>query len=173
MILLNSDIDLTWCCHLLRESSTVAWAWNVQGISGICIYPDRFSIFVRLISIQKALSIVVLLVILTLVIFISLIFRLLPSFLGQKDVAHYIIMDSFECGFERFSTSRLPFSLKFFLVVIVFLVFDIEIVILLPYCFIITNLTPGFLITGLGTSLIILLFGLLLEWYQGSFEWAA
>ena len=38
----------------------------------------------------------------------------------------------FECGFEGFSTTRYPFSLKFFLVVIVFLVFDLEILVLIP-----------------------------------------
>jgi NADH-ubiquinone oxidoreductase chain 3 len=106
-------------------------------------------------------------------ILLSLIFSLLPSVLGQKDSAHTSMVDSFECGFERFSTSRLPFSLKFFLVVMVFLVFDIEIVILLPYCLMLTHLNSINVLLGLGISLFILLFGLLLEWYQGSFEWAS
>ena len=38
----------------------------------------------------------------------------------------------FECGFERFSSARSPFSLKFYLVVIVFLVFDVEVLMLIP-----------------------------------------
>jgi len=38
----------------------------------------------------------------------------------------------FECGFERFSSARVPFSLKFYLIVVIFLVFDLEIVILIP-----------------------------------------
>ena len=95
---------------------------------------------------------------------------LLPAIFGQKDVSHHVIIDRFECGFERFSTSRLPFSLKFFLVVMVFLIFDIEIVVLLPYCLLLYNLTSLRLMIGLGMSICILLFGLLLEWYQGSFE---
>ena len=37
-----------------------------------------------------------------------------------------------ECGFEPFSTSRLSFSLKFFLLILVFLVFDVEVALILP-----------------------------------------
>nr|NP_008516.1 NADH dehydrogenase subunit 3 [Rhipicephalus sanguineus]O99823.1 RecName: Full=NADH-ubiquinone oxidoreductase chain 3; AltName: Full=NADH dehydrogenase subunit 3 [Rhipicephalus sanguineus]AAD05523.1 NADH dehydrogenase 3 [Rhipicephalus sanguineus] len=39
----------------------------------------------------------------------------------------------FECGFDPFSLSRVPFSLKFFFVGIVFLIFDVEIVVILPF----------------------------------------
>ena len=38
----------------------------------------------------------------------------------------------FECGFEAFNSARIPFSMKFYIVVIVFLIFDVEIAVLLP-----------------------------------------
>nr|QVV23845.1 NADH dehydrogenase subunit 3 [Hyalomma aegyptium] len=43
----------------------------------------------------------------------------------------------FECGFDPFSMSRVPFSLKFFLIGIIFLIFDVEIVVILPFPFLI------------------------------------
>ena len=41
-------------------------------------------------------------------------------------------LDTFECGFERFSSCRVPFSIRFFIIAIVFLVFDVEVVLILP-----------------------------------------
>ena len=40
--------------------------------------------------------------------------------------------EPFECGFERSSSARVPFSLKYYLIVIIFLIFDVEVAMLLP-----------------------------------------
>nr|QGZ10061.1 NADH dehydrogenase subunit 3 [Eisenia tracta] len=78
----------------------------------------------------------------------------------------------FECGFDPKSTARIPFSMRFFLLAIIFIVFDIEIVLLMPIPSIILN---SDLTTTLLTSmsfLIILLLGLIHEWKEGSLDWS-
>nr|QGZ10035.1 NADH dehydrogenase subunit 3 [Eisenia nordenskioldi pallida] len=78
----------------------------------------------------------------------------------------------FECGFDPKSTARIPFSMRFFLLAIIFIVFDIEIVLLMPIPSIILNSN---LSTTLLTSmmfLLILLLGLVHEWKEGSLDWS-
>uniref|UniRef100_UPI0030FF2397 NADH dehydrogenase subunit 3 n=1 Tax=Amblyomma papuanum TaxID=3065601 RepID=UPI0030FF2397 len=75
----------------------------------------------------------------------------------------------FECGFDPFSFSRVPFSLKFFFIGIIFLIFDAEIVLILPFP-ILFNKSISFLISFSILNLIIL-FGLIFEWKSGMIEW--
>lgn len=77
----------------------------------------------------------------------------------------------FECGFDPKSSARIPFSLRFFLLAVVFLVFDIEIALLIPLpvmCSI--NIYYEIILGGL-VFLIILILGLLHEWREGSLDW--
>nr|VFU78771.1 NADH dehydrogenase subunit 3 [Proasellus cavaticus] len=77
----------------------------------------------------------------------------------------------FECGFNPVSMSRLPFSLRFFIIAVVFLVFDVEIVLLLPLSssweF---NATSYWALSYL-LFLAILLIGTLYEWSYGALGW--
>nr|APX40921.1 NADH dehydrogenase subunit 3 [Phyllotreta cruciferae] len=77
----------------------------------------------------------------------------------------------FECGFDPISSSRLPFSLHFFLIGIIFLIFDIEIVLLLPLILTLkmTSIYSYSLI--LIFFIIILILGLAHEWNQGALDW--
>nr|UTI38896.1 NADH dehydrogenase subunit 3 [Haplodiplatys aotouensis] len=81
-------------------------------------------------------------------------------------------MSPFECGFEPKGSSRLPFSLRFFLIAVIFLIFDLEIVLLLPM--IMSLEVCSLLVWGLtGLAFIfILLIGLYHEWWQGALNWA-
>nr|YP_010535434.1 NADH dehydrogenase subunit 3 [Ixodes pacificus]UYB78086.1 NADH dehydrogenase subunit 3 [Ixodes pacificus]UYB78099.1 NADH dehydrogenase subunit 3 [Ixodes pacificus]WKW95283.1 NADH dehydrogenase subunit 3 [Ixodes pacificus] len=79
-------------------------------------------------------------------------------------------LSPFECGFDPFSLSRIPFSLKFFLIAIIFLIFDIEIVIILPFPLLFFNKNILFLITFIIINILIS-WGLIYEWKSGMLEW--
>nr|AZZ71379.1 NADH dehydrogenase subunit 3 [Holbrookia lacerata]AZZ71418.1 NADH dehydrogenase subunit 3 [Holbrookia lacerata]AZZ71431.1 NADH dehydrogenase subunit 3 [Holbrookia lacerata]AZZ71531.1 NADH dehydrogenase subunit 3 [Holbrookia lacerata]AZZ71569.1 NADH dehydrogenase subunit 3 [Holbrookia lacerata] len=81
-------------------------------------------------------------------------------------------LSPYECGFDPLGTARLPFSLRFFLVAILFLLFDLEIALLLPLPWA-TNLNDPTETTTFATTIILLLtLGLVYEWLQGGLEWA-
>nr|YP_009732638.1 NADH dehydrogenase subunit 3 [Ocinebrellus falcatus]QHS71356.1 NADH dehydrogenase subunit 3 [Ocinebrellus falcatus] len=78
----------------------------------------------------------------------------------------------FECGFDPIKSARLPFSLRFFLLAIIFLIFDVEIVLLFPILISMNNSFSLALVFSLFIFLIILVFGLFHEWNEGSLDWA-
>nr|YP_010744248.1 NADH dehydrogenase subunit 3 [Epicauta obscurocephala]WET56773.1 NADH dehydrogenase subunit 3 [Epicauta obscurocephala] len=82
-------------------------------------------------------------------------------------------MSPFECGFDPKSSARLPFSLHFFLIAVIFLIFDVEITLLFPLimCLKYSNLLNYFIV--LTIFIMILIAGLLHEWNQGALEWAS
>nr|APD83039.1 NADH dehydrogenase subunit 3 [Stenella longirostris] len=77
----------------------------------------------------------------------------------------------YECGFDPMGSARLPFSMKFFLVAITFLLFDLEITLLLPLPWAIqtNNLTTMLLMALFLISL--LAASLAYEWTQKGLEW--
>nr|APC45357.1 NADH dehydrogenase subunit 3 [Cinnyris loveridgei]QXO33670.1 NADH dehydrogenase subunit 3 [Cinnyris loveridgei] len=81
-------------------------------------------------------------------------------------------LSPYECGFDPLGSARLPFSIRFFLVAILFLLFDLEIALLLPLPWA-TQLQSPITTLALAFSLILLLtLGLIYEWVQGGLEWA-
>ena len=76
----------------------------------------------------------------------------------------------FECGFDPFSNARTPFSLHFFLLGVIFIIFDLEIILLIPYP-LLTNINIVSIIPIVITFLIILYFGTIHEWNEGSLAW--
>nr|QHQ98463.1 NADH dehydrogenase subunit 3 [Quadristernoseta cf. intermedia XFX-2019] len=76
----------------------------------------------------------------------------------------------FECGFDQFMTSRSPFSLRFFKISMIFLIFDVEVTLVLPMVLNDNQLNSSFFFSSY-IMLIIILFGLLYEWYLGSLNW--
>nr|YP_008994701.1 NADH dehydrogenase subunit 3 [Cetorhinus maximus]AGZ90501.1 NADH dehydrogenase subunit 3 [Cetorhinus maximus]AHJ90683.1 NADH dehydrogenase subunit 3 [Cetorhinus maximus]AIU56481.1 NADH dehydrogenase subunit 3 [Cetorhinus maximus]AIU56494.1 NADH dehydrogenase subunit 3 [Cetorhinus maximus]AIU56507.1 NADH dehydrogenase subunit 3 [Cetorhinus maximus] len=81
-------------------------------------------------------------------------------------------LSPYECGFDPLGSARLPFSLRFFLVAILFLLFDLEIALLLPLPWGDQLLSPLSTLLWAATILILLTLGLIYEWLQGGLEWA-
>nr|ARH54935.1 NADH dehydrogenase subunit 3 [Cis micans] len=77
----------------------------------------------------------------------------------------------FECGFDPKSSARLPFSLHFFMIAMIFLIFDIEIALLFPMNMSIKSSNPSLYTTTMIIMIMILIIGLLHEWYQGALNW--
>nr|AXS65275.1 NADH dehydrogenase subunit 3 [Cerambycidae sp. 6 KM-2017] len=78
----------------------------------------------------------------------------------------------FECGFDPKNSARIPFSLQFFLIAVIFLIFDVEITLLFPLIKILKtcNIILFFNLTML--FILILILGLYHEWNQGALNWA-
>nr|YP_010238577.1 NADH dehydrogenase subunit 3 [Cephenemyia stimulator]QTE20634.1 NADH dehydrogenase subunit 3 [Cephenemyia stimulator] len=108
----------------------------------------------------------------TIIMLISLLVMFIASILSKKSLIDREKSSPFECGFDPKSSSRLPFSLRFFLITIIFLIFDVEIALLLPIILIMnfSNLIIWTL-TSL-TFILILLIGLYHEWNQGMLNWS-
>ena len=80
------------------------------------------------------------------------------------------LTSAYECGFDPFGTARSPFDIGFYLVAILFLVFDIEVAFLLPWA--LGGVSTG--IAGFTTLLIflvILTIGFVYEWQKGALDW--
>nr|YP_010225783.1 NADH dehydrogenase subunit 3 [Propsilocerus sinicus]UDD74660.1 NADH dehydrogenase subunit 3 [Propsilocerus sinicus] len=113
-----------------------------------------------------------LLILAYIVFIISMIVMILASLLSKKSILDREKMSPFECGFDPLNSSRLPFSIQFFLIAIIFLIFDVEIALIIPMIMIIKTSN---LITWTITSTIfitILLIGLYHEWNQGALNWS-
>nr|YP_010636265.1 NADH dehydrogenase subunit 3 [Xeruca formosensis]WBQ48734.1 NADH dehydrogenase subunit 3 [Xeruca formosensis] len=104
--------------------------------------------------------------------FIAFLVMALSSVLAKKTVMDREKNSPYECGFDPKGSARLPFSLRFFLIAVIFLIFDVEITLILPIAstFNLTNVF-SWLFTSL-TFMFILLLGLYYEWSQGALEWS-
>ena len=76
----------------------------------------------------------------------------------------------FECGFEAFEDSRMKFDVRYYLVAILFIVFDLEIAFLFPWAIVLADIGL-FGILAMAIFLGILVIGFIYEWKKGALEW--
>nr|ACU87804.1 NADH dehydrogenase subunit 3 [Dicaeum australe] len=81
-------------------------------------------------------------------------------------------LSPYECGFDPLGSARLPFSIRFFLVAILFLLFDLEIALLLPLPWATQLQSPTTTLALASFLIFLLILGLIYEWKQGGLEWA-
>nr|QOJ45133.1 NADH dehydrogenase subunit 3 [Allobates amissibilis] len=81
-------------------------------------------------------------------------------------------LSPYECGFDPLGSARLPYSMRFFLIAILFLLFDLEIALLLPTPWATQLFSPLLVILWALVILVLLTLGFIYEWSQGGLEWA-
>ncbi len=76
----------------------------------------------------------------------------------------------YECGFEAFEDSRMKFDVRYYLVAILFIIFDLEIAFLFPWAVALKEIgMPGFVAMMLFLGILVV--GFIYEWKKGALEW--
>ena len=79
-------------------------------------------------------------------------------------------LSAYECGFEAFGDSRMEFDVRFYLVAILFIIFDLEIAFLFPWAVSLGNIgSLGF--WSMMIFLFVLTIGFIYEWKKGALDW--
>ena len=98
---------------------------------------------------------------------------LLSQFIGQRKRTRTKLMP-YECGKDPVGTARERFSVKFYLVAVLFILFDIETVFLIPWAVIFMGngtATTGFLLVEMLVFILVLFVGYIYVWKRGAFQW--
>jgi NADH-quinone oxidoreductase subunit A len=79
-------------------------------------------------------------------------------------------LSPYECGFEAFEDARMKFDVRFYLVAILFIIFDLEIAFLFPWAVVLDEI-GGFGLLSMTVFLALLVVGFIYEWRKGALEW--
>ena len=106
-------------------------------------------------------------------ILIGVLFGILPIAAGKLLGPHKPDnekLSPYECGFEAFEDSRMKFDVRYYLVAILFIIFDLEIAFLFPWAVVLKDIGVfGFI--AMAVFLGILVVGFIYEWKKGALEW--
>nr|YP_010736877.1 NADH dehydrogenase subunit 3 [Pedionis papillata]WEP24751.1 NADH dehydrogenase subunit 3 [Pedionis papillata] len=102
---------------------------------------------------------------------IIIIMMMLINMITKKSMIDKEKLSAFECGFNPMSKKRMSFSIHFFLIATIFLIFDVEIIIIMPM---IMTMKSSILMSWLITTsmfIMVLIMGLYHEWLNGMLNW--
>ncbi len=108
---------------------------------------------------------------------VGLAFGVVPVILGRLVAPHRPDdkkNSPYECGFEAFEDARMKFDVRYYLVAILFILFDLEIAFLFPWAIVMQDNTDGtmfFRYVSMMIFLAILVVGFIYEWMKGALEW--
>lgn len=83
-------------------------------------------------------------------------------------------VSAYECGFNAFDDARMKFDVRFYLVSILFIIFDLEVAFLFPWAITLGDMPPAmaqFAFFSMLTFLAVLTVGFIYEWKKGALEW--
>jgi NADH-quinone oxidoreductase subunit A len=104
---------------------------------------------------------------------LGVLFIVLGGLLGPK-APDAEKLSSYECGFNAFDDARMKFDVRFYLVSILFIIFDLEVAFLFPWAVTLMKLPPEmaqFAFWSMMTFLGVLTVGFIYEWKKGALEW--
>lgn len=153
-----------------------AWYWHFVDVVWLFLYSMLywwgaflFSIPVHLISNKKGhKNIKISFFLITALILVTLL-CLITNWVQKKSHTKKERWQQFECGFNAINPSHLPFSFQFFLIALLFLIFDIEIALILAYPL---EISTSKSCSALFIFVTFLTIGLFYEWQKGKIEWS-
>lgn len=95
---------------------------------------------------------------------------LIAGYLLSKHKPDPVKTAPYECGFEAFESSHIPFDVRFYLVAILFILFDLETAFFFPWAIVLRKL-GWFGFTSMMVFLSLLVIGFIYEWKRGALEW--
>ncbi len=110
-----------------------------------------------------------LILLVALVLIVAAVIVTLSSFIGRKKT-NASKLSTYECGVPLMDSARKNFSVKFYLIAILFILFDVEIIYLYPWAVVYGDLQV-FGAVAMGVFILLLVIGFFYEWKRGALEW--
>ncbi|MCL2162616.1 MAG: NADH-quinone oxidoreductase subunit A [Betaproteobacteria bacterium] len=113
-------------------------------------------------------------------VFVGLAFGVVPLFLGKTlgpNRPGADKMAAYECGFDAFEDARMKFDVRYYLIAILFILFDLEIAFLFPWAVVFKDFVDAqaaamwFMFGSVMVFLAILVIGYIVEWKNGALDW--